>query len=874
MSPDATAPAAMTASSATSWVVLKFGGTSVSAAQHWQTIASQIDRVRQDGGRPVVVCSALAGVSNQLEALPTRALKGDIAPTLEALRAQHRALATALQIELPEAVLTILDEIERRARGISLMQEASPRSRAWLLAQGELLSTHLGHAWLVASGRAVAWHDARTLLTSAEPASEVARTWLSAYCGHHADPEVEQRLLATPADAWITQGFLAADPQGQTVVLGRGGSDTTAALLAARLQARACEIWTDVPGLFTANPRQVPEARLLRQVDYDEAQELATTGAKVLHPRCIPPVRAHQIPLFVRSTLHPALPGTQICEPTEAIAAQVKAISTKTNVTLVSMETFGMWQQVGFLADIFGVFRTHGLSIDLVSTSEINVTVSLDVAANATNGETLERLLRDLAPYCRATLIENTAAVSLVGSGIRSVLHRLGGVFKQFEEQPIHLLSQAANDLNLTVVVDAERAEGIVRRLHAELFPPVGASPIFGPSWRELFGDQEVNEVSGAHVWWRAARERLLALAATHGACFVYSGAEIAARAAALAALPGVQRALYAVKANNHPAVLRLVADAGLGFECVSIGEIDHVLSVVGPLPADRLLFTPNFAPRAEYEAAFVRGATVTLDNLHPLQHWPEVFAGREVFVRVDPGRGQGHHAHVRTAGVLSKFGIEPAALPHVRTLAAQVGTRIVGLHAHAGSGIRTPDTWLQTAAFLANVAADFPDVRVLDVGGGLGVPEQPGQNPLDLQQVGQTLVAFHAAHPQYDVWIEPGRWVVAHAGVLLAPVTQCKTKDGVTWIGTATGMNSLIRPALYGAYHDIVNLTHADEPTRIVAHVVGPVCETGDVFGRNRRLAPSHEGDILLIATAGAYGRTMSSNYNLRAPAVEIFLE
>ena len=159
----------------------------------------------------------------------------------------------------------------------------------------------------------------------------------------------------------------------------------------------------------------------------------------------------------------------------------------------------------------------------------------------------------------------------------------------------------------------------------------------------------------------------------------------------------------------------------------------------------------------------------------------------------------------------------------------------------------------------------------MLDVGGGLGVPEKPGHARLDLGEVGALLASFREVHPEYELWMEPGRYLVATAGVLLARVTQTKTKGEIQYVGVDAGMNSLIRPALYGSHHEIVNLSRLDEPRTLVANVVGPICESGDTFGYARRLAAgTSEGDILLIATAGAYGRSMASNYNLREPAAE----
>jgi diaminopimelate decarboxylase/aspartate kinase len=161
----------------------------------------------------------------------------------------------------------------------------------------------------------------------------------------------------------------------------------------------------------------------------------------------------------------------------------------------------------------------------------------------------------------------------------------------------------------------------------------------------------------------------------------------------------------------------------------------------------------------------------------------------------------------------------------------------------------------------------------VLDLGGGLGVPERPGQASLDLAQFDALLGRFRQAHPDYQLWIEPGRFLVARAGALLTRVTQLKTKEHVQYVGVDAGMNTLIRPALYGSYHAIVNLSRIDEPPTTVANVVGPICESGDTLGHSRALPDPSEGDVLLVATTGAYGRAMSSTYNLREPAREVVL-
>lgn len=374
-------------------------------------------------------------------------------------------------------------------------------------------------------------------------------------------------------------------------------------------------------------------------------------------------------------------------------------------------------------------------------------------------------------------------------------------------------------------------------------------------------------------AWWRLRREQLLAVLGDRDCAYVYDLATAVEQARALRAMRSVERVFYAIKANPHPVILNALADAGLGFECVSRAEVERVQQAVPGIASGRVLFTPNFAPRAEYRWALEQGLRVTVDNLYVLRAWGEDFHGREILLRLDTGQAQGHHDKVRTAGHDSKFGVPPDEFPELAAAVAAAGARVVGLHAHGGSGGFELAGWLASARVLAAAAADFPEARVLNLGGGLGVPDQPERAPFDLAAFDAALGRFRAAHPAHALWLEPGRFLVAQAGVLLARVTQTKGKGPMRYVGVSTGMNSLIRPALYGAWHEIVNLSRLDEPATGRCTVVGPICESGDVLGAGRPLPDCREGDVMLIADAGAYGHAMGSNYNLRPPAVELLM-
>ncbi|MBN6149464.1 bifunctional aspartate kinase/diaminopimelate decarboxylase [Xanthomonas sp. AmX2] len=847
------------------WIVLKFGGTSVSRRHRWDTIGKLAKkRAEETGARVLVVVSALSGVTNELTAIAEGA--ADSAQRVAALEQRHRDFLAELELDA-EAVLG-----ERLAalRGLLADPRAQARTLDWqaeVLGQGELLSSTLGAAYLRAGGLDFGWMDARQWLDALPPQPNQSE-WskrLSVSCQWQSDADWRARFVAQPARMLITQGFIARHRDGGTAILGRGGSDTSAAYFGALLGAARVEIWTDVPGMFSANPREVPDARLLTRLDYYEAQEIATTGAKVLHPRSIKPCRDGGVPMAILDTERPDLPGTSIDGDARTVPG-VKAISRRNGIVLVSMEGIGMWQQVGFLADVFARFARHGLSVDLIGTAETNVTVSLDPSENLVNTDVLAALSADLAEICRVKVIVPCAAITLVGRGMRSLLHKLSDVWATFGRERVHMISQSSNDLNLTFVIDEADADGLLPILHAELIDsgamPVEETEVFGPRWREIAGSVRPRPTP----WWREERAHLLTLAEAGTPRYVYHLPTVRARARALAAIAPIDQRYYAIKANSHPAILEALVEEGFGLECVSHGELQRVFNTLPELSPRRVLFTPSFAPRTEYEAAFALGVTVTVDNVEALQRWPDLFRGRNLWLRIDLGHGDGHHEKVNTGGKASKFGLSATRVDEFVEAARALDIRIVGLHAHLGSGVETSQHWRLMCDELAGFARRIGSVEVIDIGGGLPIPYSADDEPFDLDSWAAGLAEVKAVHPAFRLAVEPGRYLVGEAGVLLARATQVIDKDGVRRVGLDAGMNALVRPALYDAWHDVVNLSRLEHDADALFDVVGPICESSDVFGKRRRLpAGTAPDDVMLIADAGAYGYAMASTYNQR---------
>ena len=855
------------------WIVLKFGGTSVSRRHRWDTIGRLARRrAEENDARVLVVVSALSGVTNELTAIADGAEDG--AARMALIEKRHREFATELELDDER----VLGERFAGLRGLIADPRSTERALDWqaeVLGQGELLSSTLGAAYLQAGGLDFGWMDARDWLQAASlPHQNAWSQRLSVACSPVATAHWNADFNRQPGRMLLTQGFIARHADGGTAVLGRGGSDTSAACFGALLGAQRVEIWTDVPGMFSANPREVPDARLLTRLDYAEAQEIATTGAKVLHPRSIKPCRDAGVPMAILDTERPDLPGTRIDGDALTVPG-VKAISRRNGIVLVSMEGIGMWQQVGFLADVFGIFRHHGLSVDLIGSAETNVTVSLDPSENLVSTNVLAALSADLSQICKVKVIVPCAAITLVGRGMRSLLHKLSDVWAVFGRERVHMISQSSNDLNLTFVIDEADADGLLPVLHAALIDseamPVDETSVFGPRWREIAHGVRKRETP----WWEAQRGRLLAIADAATPAYVYHLPTVRARARALSAIAAIDQRYYAIKANANPSILRVLVEEGFGLECVSLDELQRVFEVVPELSPRRVLFTPSFAPRAEYETAFGLGVTVTVDNVEALQRWPEVFRGRSLWLRVDLGRGEGHHAKVRTGGKESKFGLPLGRLDEFLAVARALECRVSGLHAHLGSGVDTPQHWKLMCDQMGGIADRIGSIEVIDIGGGLPIPYTADDEPFDLHAWSAGLAEIKQAYPGYRLAIEPGRYLVAEAGVVLARVTQVVSKDGVRRVGMDAGMHTLMRPALYDAWHDIVNFSRLDDDADVAFDIVGPICESSDVFGKRRRLpGATAEGDVMLISDTGAYGFAMANNYNLRALPKEEVLD
>ena len=359
---------------------------------------------------------------------------------------------------------------------------------------------------------------------------------------------------------------------------------------------------------------------------------------------------------------------------------------------------------------------------------------------------------------------------------------------------------------------------------------------------------------------------------------YVHFEATVRARCRALAAaLDGLPtRLLYALKANATPAILRLIAEEGFGFDAVSPGEL-ALLRALG-VDARRVLYTTTSASDAELDLVAASGALLNVDDVERLDTFGARYPGAEVCVRFNTGVGAGHHRHVVTGGKEAKFGVPLDQAEAVADVASRHGLRVVGVHQHAGSGVREPETLWPAVEGLLGVAPLFPALRFVNAGGGLGVPYRPGEAPLDVARlragVAEPALDRLAAMGRagVEVWFEPGRYLVAESGALVTRVHTLKPTADRVFAGTDSGFNQLLRPTLYDAYHALANLSNPDGPLQTY-DVVGNVCESGDLFARQREVQELRRGDLLAVLDTGAYGVAMASTYNLRPLPAEVLV-
>ena len=447
-------------------IVMKFGGTSVA---NFEAITRTIFII---GGKldqkPVVVVSALSKVTDLLYRISDAAASRNEAETkelLSQLRQRHVDLAAELlaqsmmKDEAIAKVNALCDALESIAMAVCSLGELSDRNKAIIISNGEYLSSTIIAYAMNSKGIRTKWVDARGMMVT-------NNSYLKA------EPDMAAIIEKVPGvvadayegmDAIITQGFVGVTRDGDPTVLGRGGSDYSASLIGMAVDAERIEIWTDVDGVRTADPRSVKNTKYLEKISFEEAAEMAHFGAKVLHPLTIEPAEKKNIPIYVLNSMNPSGKGTAILR-NELIEDGVKSVSFKENIKVINIFSTRMINTSGFLRRVFEIFSESKVSVDLISTSEANISVTVDASQN------IDPVVAELSEFADVIVDDDKSQVSVIGKNIVRLNGMLKKTFTPLKKCNVYMISQGASFVNISFVVDREELAEVVQDLHDHLF--------------------------------------------------------------------------------------------------------------------------------------------------------------------------------------------------------------------------------------------------------------------------------------------------------------------------------------------------------------------------------------------------------------------
>lgn len=446
---------------------MKFGGTSVA---NYDAITRMISIVRgRLDEKPVVVVSALSKVTDLLYKISDEAAQRNRAGAMELLgqlRKRHLDLADELMEDSPEEcgdakekINGICDSLVSFVDAVCAVGELSPRSKAIIISNGEYLSSNVICCAMNASGIRTNYIDARRMIVTDD-------NYLKG------EPDMEAISDKVPgvvlgayeyADAVITQGFVSATAMGEPTVLGRGGSDYSASLIGMAIDATRIEIWTDVDGVRTADPRRVDNTKCLDKISFEEAAEMAHFGAKVLHPLTIEPAVKKNIPIYVLNSMNPEGQGTAILQ-SSFIEDGVKSVSCKENILVINIFSTKMINTSGFLKKVFAIFSEYKVSVDLISTSEANISVTVDASQD------IRGVVGALSEFAEVYVDPDKSQVSVIGKNIVNLKGLLEQTFAPLRDCRIYMISQGASYVNISFVVDRSALTDVVRQIHKYLF--------------------------------------------------------------------------------------------------------------------------------------------------------------------------------------------------------------------------------------------------------------------------------------------------------------------------------------------------------------------------------------------------------------------
>jgi aspartate kinase len=444
-------------------IVMKFGGSSVASAERIRHVAEIVKT--QHERQPVLVLSAMGDTTDLLLETADKACRTG---AFSVTNIEELHLKTLEELGLGgtrQEIKTLLDELGKLLCGISLIRELTPKTKDYLVSFGERLSVRIATAYFNSIQIKASFYDAWDLgfVSDANYGSAelLKESW----------EKIPEKVLSLvgKGELPVVTGFIAKEPNGNITTLGRGGSDLSAAMIAAACKAEEVQFWKDVDGILSADPRLVKNVRSVEMISYEAAAELAYFGAQVLHPRAMQPCMKTGTPVVVKNSYNLQAPGTRILPSLKKKQRPIQAISSKRNVTLVDIVSSRMLGQYGFLAEVFSCFAKHSLSVDMVATSEVSVSLTLDGAYD------LADLEKDLSRIASVEIKTNKAIVTIVGDVSRSS-EILSRSFRTCEllGVPVQMISQGASKLNISFIVDDNEAAEVVRVLHEDFFEDSG----------------------------------------------------------------------------------------------------------------------------------------------------------------------------------------------------------------------------------------------------------------------------------------------------------------------------------------------------------------------------------------------------------------
>jgi aspartate kinase len=447
-------------------IVMKFGGTSVATAERIESVVRLVkERLAL---RPVVVVSALARVTDQLIRGAELALERDpeCDSVVEEVKARHREVVTDLlpagpaRLALFAHITGVVNELRALYTGVHNLGELTPRTLDAISGMGERLSCEIVAAALRQRNVLAQPMDGRSLIVTDEEFGRATPLL------DETTARVHELLLplVQQGQVPVVSGFIGSTRRGVATTLGRGGSDYSAAVIGATLPVEAIQIWTDVDGMMTVDPKVVAAARVLNEVSFEEAAELAYFGAKILHPATIKPAVEKGIPVGILNTLNPDAPGTLVTAHAEGPAGEPRAIAFKKGISVILIAQPRMLMAYGFVARVFDVFQRHKTAVDLIATSEVSISLTVD------DPERLPAIEAELAALGEVEVLRGMAIISVVGRGFVRQAGLAGRIFQCLSDINVVMISFGASDVNVSFVVNQDRAEEAVRLLHREFF--------------------------------------------------------------------------------------------------------------------------------------------------------------------------------------------------------------------------------------------------------------------------------------------------------------------------------------------------------------------------------------------------------------------